>query len=460
MNQNQSGMFDAFSNQQANGGDNENSGEAKEAGATPTNNDMNPMIAMQNAMQAAMQGGMPNFNNMMGKIPQCYQNSAGRGLHITPGMNMNMMNPAMMSQMQQMMFGMGMGGMNGMNNMNGMNMNAMMGNIGFDNGFGGWPMSPGGGNMNMNGDYGNNGYYQGQRQGRGHFARGASNNRYRNDTFSKGRARGQFNSQRGYGRDLGRRISYGQASGYAADQEQTRHVAQEDYQRRRGSSSYGDTGRESESQRPGAISEDVVQLTSERKLVTPAKKPDDVHEDRVALHDVDSSIQAGHNESSNLHPNDPEPTQQSPEIKYPSNNKRNSRDELTEQAPREEAISPTDHRRPANEEDRAPSIPQGPAAQYAVHESSIRGRANTRGVGRGTWAPRGRGAGFSSVSITSPTEPKGVGVVGAPKGPKALREGLPNVGFRGRGTSVSISRGHGRAASFTSRNGLTSNSVV
>ena len=55
------------------------------------------------------------------------------------------------------------------------------------------------------------------------------------------------------------------------------------------------------------------------------------------------------------------------------------------------------------------NIPSGPAS-----------RSNIR-------APLALGPG----SVNSPTEPRGVGVVGAPTGPRALREGLPNTGRSG-----------------------------
>lgn len=113
-------------------------------------------------------------------------------------------------------------------------------------------------------------------------------------------------------------------------------------------------------------------------------------------------------------------------------------------------------------------IPLGPAAQYSGEHSQeygSRGRGSGRGYFRGSseyrGALRGRGSSLhSNLSIApaaavspqpaaaekvvvAPTEPKGLGVEGAPKAPKALREGLPNTGIRGgRGFSIV-----GRAAS-------------
>lgn len=63
------------------------------------------------------------------------------------------------------------------------------------------------------------------------------------------------------------------------------------------------------------------------------------------------------------------------------------------------------------------------------------------GRGRGGWRGRGRGRGgfgrggygFEVVTPLTPSEPIGTGVVGAPTGPKAMRDGPPVPGFRGRG---------------------------
>jgi hypothetical protein len=111
-------------------------------------------------------------------------------------------------------------------------------------------------------------------------------------------------------------------------------------------------------------------------------------------------------------------------------------------------------------------IPLGPAAQYTgdhPQDYGSRGRGSGRGYFRGSseyrGALRGRGSSFHSnlpiaptppiqataveKAVVAPTEPKGLGVEGAPKAPKALREGLPNTGIRGgRGFSII-----GRAAS-------------
>ena len=106
------------------------------------------------------------------------------------------------------------------------------------------------------------------------------------------------------------------------------------------------------------------------------------------------------------------------------------------------------------------TIPLGPAALYSMDHSqefAARGRGAGRGLHRGTSdyrnGLRGRNASFgpnglvtplpsvqpipaADVPLVVPVEPKGLGVEGAPKAPKALRDGLPNTGMRGRGFSI------------------------
>ena len=96
-----------------------------------------------------------------------------------------------------------------------------------------------------------------------------------------------------------------------------------------------------------------------------------------------------------------------------------------------------------------PVIPTGPASQRTDFHNlaNPRGRGFGRGFFRGGadpgYVPSGRGSSSShdahsrapSFSSTDqiqqpPTEPRGVGVQGAPTAPKALRQGLPNTGIR------------------------------
>lgn len=100
----------------------------------------------------------------------------------------------------------------------------------------------------------------------------------------------------------------------------------------------------------------------------------------------------------------------------------------------------------------SPVVPTGPAAlssadhsQFYDHNSRGRGRGFYGGAVGSRGGARGRGTGYvpnggsahvpngqpplvSPVTPITAAEPKGLGVEGAPKGPKAMREGLPNTG--------------------------------
>lgn len=117
-----------------------------------------------------------------------------------------------------------------------------------------------------------------------------------------------------------------------------------------------------------------------------------------------------------------------------------------------------------------PTIPQPPQPSSQVemsHDYGARSRGLSRGLPRGPSDIRGIGRGRGSTHLSdeitnhvrhssqsapapvfTPIEPKGLGVEGAPKGPKAMREGLPNTGIRGgRGFSIvgrASSAAHGR----------------
>ncbi|KAJ8613330.1 hypothetical protein MRB53_037017 [Persea americana] len=96
--------------------------------------------------------------------------------------------------------------------------------------------------------------------------------------------------------------------------------------------------------------------------------------------------------------------------------------------------------------------PSGPAANAYGFGGSDYGRGRgfgRRGFVRGGFEPRGRGGrggydaygGYAAdVPSASAAEPQGLGVVGAPTGPKAMREGVVNGG-RGRGGFQAFGRG-------------------
>ncbi|KAI9843712.1 MAG: hypothetical protein M1837_006181 [Sclerophora amabilis] len=106
-----------------------------------------------------------------------------------------------------------------------------------------------------------------------------------------------------------------------------------------------------------------------------------------------------------------------------------------------------------------PSRGRGVAPRAGLQGAGIRGRGGSGGwQGLNGNVPTGPSVPTSEFpGVVIPTEPKGrgVGVVGAPKAPKALREGLPNTGIRGRGFSIigrgGLSTGAGRASSVKSK---------
>jgi hypothetical protein len=80
-------------------------------------------------------------------------------------------------------------------------------------------------------------------------------------------------------------------------------------------------------------------------------------------------------------------------------------------------------------------LPAGSSPQFmskGYNEFSGRGRGGWRGRGRGRGGFGRGGYGFDTVIPLTPSEPVGTGVVGAPTGPKAMRDGAPVPGFRGR----------------------------
>jgi hypothetical protein len=95
--------------------------------------------------------------------------------------------------------------------------------------------------------------------------------------------------------------------------------------------------------------------------------------------------------------------------------------------------------------DQAFQVAPGPNHAY-LSRPAFRGRGSQdlrggsfRGRGAPTWQYHGtHGPSQMEVKPLIPVEPLGTGVQGAPTGPKAMRDGLPNTGWSGRG------RGGGR----------------
>ncbi len=368
--------------------------------------------------------------------------------------------------MSQGMFG----GFNGQ----GMGMNGMNMGMGFDGGYGGWGGQSVMGMGGMNGDFGANaGYYPGggynQQSHQGHFNQ-MHNQQFPNDNYHQNRFhRGQGHSQRGYGHGQGRYAGHGQnnhSQGFKENNSAFHHQLPTGFQDRR------------PSQQPSAEPQELPQTEEIIAEDKASKEPESL----VAGDDSTSEVPKDGHEIIDVRAEDETRTNQQPEIIVQDNDEAQPQDikpsietvhdeAMADAGPAQEeealvlhpiatidSIDP-----PVVEADVSPvpaMLPTGPAAAPlgpAAHFTSTpaqdfpsRGRGGMRGYGRGGYEFRGpghRGRGSMHMSATFghfaaaaeyvavPMQPssQGVGVVGAPKGPKAMREGLPNVGFRGRG---------------------------
>lgn len=399
---------------------------------------MNPMMGMNPMM--AMPGAMPN---MMGKSDLSPDAAAMLTRWIGMG-NMMMNTPQavmqMMFQSGGMTNGMGMNGMNGMN----------VGQMGFDGGFGNWGMPNGMGNMNMSGDYGN-GYYPGPRNNRGSFGRGRG---ARNEYFQRNRFRGSQSGPQGFGREAGRRSSfYGhQSNGYSEDPNQATNVHAKEVPRaaaNQGKQEVADEGAENSAK--DDMGRDILKKYSMREYA--AKKEGKTPTEDAPANESNVDPPVNDAEMDSRPQNDVDPDARPLQADGDTNDADMSRDEqLTQQ------VSSQSYQDSAGAIDLGPNVPQGPAAQYTpANDTRGRGRGFHRGYRGGSFdagrGGRGRGSIHSIATVMTPVEPPGVGVVGAPTGPKALREGGPNIGFRGRANTLINTRG-GRGAPFAGRNAV------
>lgn len=337
------------------------------------------------------------------------------------------------------------GGM-GMNAMNGMNMAA----AGFNGGFG-W-MPTGMNNMNVGGYFGgNNGNFQSSRGNRGGFGRGPPANRFKNDYSQRGRFQGHQNSNRGFGRDVGRRFSQGHSGPYAAEQNALGDIS------RQGNGVTIDAHREGDLQDgrtlwQSAGHEGKAEDASDACSVAQNTKNEVV--EGTGPKDVDLPLNTTDTNSNKVHRDDQdfsEPLRGN--INSSSERRKSCENQLTQQAEPDNDDLPKSPS--ANGEDTnttrlglGPNVPQGPAAQYAPTEFGNRGRGGFRG--RVAMGARGYGSSFGNIPLKSPTEPRGLGVAGAPTGPKALVGGMSSIGVRGRGAPFIAGRG-GRGVAVPGR---------
>lgn len=423
-----------------------------------------------------------------------------------PGMGMDPM-----QAMSQGMFG-GFGGPGmGMNGMNaGMGFPAgQMWNGGFNGQPGSWMSGQDkynqngyGGHANgMNGDFGANAGYTGYNMPshQGNYNQ-MNHHQFPNHEFqngyhgqgqgfhSRGRGRGRYHSYAPRGRGGYNQVMNGNHANQEPFHNQSPQYPHQD-------SSYSQNhqpSQDAEKQEVDEFGRDISGLTKPKEVtdeeIARAMAPGDADEREEAEGPATTGTQeAPASTDTNDEPpkpsnNDPAPPQDShgpdPEGEKPINEPQ----EHEKPAPIETFISDEQSRLEPTSPSSAVTAntmmpPPTPTVPQASHSSSLsdekayeynaRGRANGRNYPKGPSDFRGVGRGHGSVyshhdtanhvrpgsqpappPVAAPLEPKGVGVEGAPKGPKAMREGLPNTGIRGgRGFSIvgrAASAAHGR----------------
>ncbi|KAF2763331.1 hypothetical protein EJ05DRAFT_34291 [Pseudovirgaria hyperparasitica] len=397
-------------------------------------NGFNPMMQMGASMPSA---GWNNFN-MMGM----------------PGMGMDAM------AMSQGMFG-GFGGQNmGMNGMNGMNMG-----MGFGGGFNsGWN-----GQMSS-GDFGANaGYYPGSGYNQQSHQQSNYAHQMHHQQFPKNNYQNRFNGQggpqtRGFGR--GQTGNYGNQSNSDA-QAQIADIPQ------------GQTTTDANSKHDGNMDHQTSRSVEPSQSATVLGDSEKQHDERQDQDETqpagdtnrvdDSTVEVGNGEPTTN--DDPAPVQQDeqsaavdvaqnvPVSEDPAGQMQVQQDQPiatyeggADSYGMDVSVMPMAGHLDANG---AYSYIQGHQGGH-MPEFSTGGRGGARGYYRGGFANRGGrymangsyGQHNASLAVSNGdvtvlaggTEPPGVGVVGAPTGPKAMRVGLPNTGISGRIAASSNNR--------------------
>ena len=380
--------------------------------------------------------------------------------------------------------GMGMANMNGMNGMTGMNVgmnfNANQG------GFGGWngqnnmwngPQNNNNPNAFPNGmgDFGSTSGYGGfnMPQHQGNFQQmnpqQYSNNDYQGSygqSYGRGRGRGRgrgfgYQGRGGYGQNQG---NYANNQNYNQQQYQYQHSQpQQEEQQEEQPSGKDEFGRDLRNESvSGTMDEDQLKKFNDELAPGGGDDTEDALEDGAAevkpsaeealkAQTTSTGTEAGDGQEEPYEPapaQDNEGSQQLQPVQSvlaESSPGKSYRTSSIPTASVDQFTTPVDTPMPP------PTAPLGPAAQYGGGENfrdyGIRGRGRSgsyRGRGGSVSLPNGHGYSSPAASATpevahiAPTEPKGLGVVGAPTGPKAMRAGLPNTGIRGRGGCFQI----------------------
>lgn len=407
------------------------------------------------------------------------------------------MNPMAMAQ-----------GMYGGYNGQGMGMNGMNSGMGYSNGqgtYGGYNAAWNGGQHNYNqnaygghasgmvGDYGSNGYggynmppHQGNFNQMNH--RNFPNNEFQNGYHGQGyqnRGRGRGRGYQNYSRGRG---AYNQVNpGHQANNEvfnqqlPSQFAHQEPDHREIPHQQQQEDQRQAKVVTPRDAETESAEAQKVAENFSKSLEPGDA-EDHVEVPNVPTTMEEHSNAVAEASVSSPEPAQPST-IDSDSEEKKHK-----DPSPNETRLSSEP---PASEPSKldsmpaattamlpppSPVVPTGPAAlssadQTPTQDYSPRGRGrgyHVVGVGsRG--GSRGRGSGFlpngisvyapseqpsstPAVSPIVPKEPKGLGVVGAPTGPKAMRETVSSNGGKGfsivgRASAAAQAHAHGHTRS-------------
>ena len=331
------------------------------------------------------------------------------------------------------------------------------GDFGANTGYGGYNMPPHQGNFNQmhQHQYPNNDFHHGH-HGQGFQYRG----RGRGRGYPAGRGRGGYNHNFSQGNQIQKNANY-----------EPFHQQMPAQVTRRGSPTYGPTQdqplheQEQEptttgSQQDTKTEENATGLTVEEhfnKELDPgdaeennekppesAPKEEQVKEEQVGPPAEESTAQAEAHEE--IRPETAPETKEETKEEKPEPIPSIVSDEPSK--PDLPAVDPSASNPPTMMPPPSPMIPTGPSALHADQtlDTSPRGR----GAGRGFYGSpdyrggsRGRGSAYPPhnsfprvtppvlKAVVPPSAPKGLGVEGAPKAPKALREGQPNTGIKG-----------------------------
>lgn len=456
-------------------------------GNTADYSQMMQLSAMQNSMMGMIPGMMRKQTRENRSKSSCLTRTTA-----IPGMNMD---PLTMAQMYSVYGGQGMG-MSGVSA--GMNFTNGQGAYG---GFNGQPGSWNGAQNNYNqntygghangmvGDYGPNAGFGGYSLPQGNFNQ-IQNRQFPNNDFQNGyhgqgfqtRGRGRGRGHGYYGRGRG---GYGQMnSGYPANHEAFHNHAQQKFANQ-------DQPQGPPNQQPDA--DGVIRRGSPVYNTDTQKSADDFSKSLDPGDAEDYKDNSNKDQTNGDKPDpaeEPTPAAQQAEEK-PAADLPVKNEELEKLSPIETVVSSDQNGAEDTKVDNAvaastnmppppnPGVPTGPAALSTADQSHFYDYSS-RGRGRGFYTggayyrggARGRGASFlpnggpahipngqpSAIPTTTPVsniEPKGVGVEGAPKGPKAMREGVINTGVNsgngfsivGRASAAAQARANGRARS-------------